>query len=87
MSLSFRGTLTATFSSEVLISISPMRCQNGDKAWISLVFLHAAGPVSVNGKNVCSAVGLSSGQGFGKNTVKVMLQVNASYRTETTLRL
>ena len=67
--------------------MSPMSCQEGDRAWIPLVLLNAAGLVSVNGKNVCSAVGLSSGQGFGEDTVKVMLQVNASYQTETTLRL
>lgn len=50
VSLSFKGSLTAAFSSEVLICISPMRCENGDKARIPLVLLSAARPVSVNGK-------------------------------------
>lgn len=70
--LSFKGTLTASFSSEALGCISPMRCQNGDKAWIPLV----------NGKNICSALGLSSGQGFEENTIKMILQINASYPSE-----
>lgn len=78
--LSFKGALTATFSSQALSSIPPMGCQNGGKAWIPLV--GAAGPHSVNGKNICSALGLSSAQGFGDNTVKVMLQINTSNQTE-----
>jgi len=79
--------LTATFSSEVLICISPMRCQNGDKAGIPLVLLNAAGPVSVTGKNVCSGVGLPSGQKFGEDRAKTILQVNACCQTETSLRM
>lgn len=78
--LSFKGALTATFSTEALSSIPPRRCQNGDKGWIPLV--SAAGPDSVNGKNICSALGLSSAQGFGDNIVKMMLQINTIYQTE-----
>lgn len=50
VSLSFKSTLMATLSSEVLICISSVCCQNGDIAWILVVLLNTAGPDSVNGK-------------------------------------